>query len=255
MRLVVEMMAGGKVHLFHIPPAGAAFTVQSSTAAGAQGQASQTVQVQVETQLLRFQAKGTVVTSDGRQIDFQAELALSRQFSRIGTGGDTSDAPKDPLVLNFDGRGARLLAGQTVKFDLNGDGQAEALPLVAPGTGILFDDKNGDGRANDGTELFGPLSGDGFGELSSKDTDHNGWIDQGDPVFGELRVWFPDSSGPGKVYSLADLGVGAISTANVETPFDLRTGTNALLGQIRSSGVYLQQDGQAGVVSHVDLAV
>jgi hypothetical protein len=129
------------------------------------------------------------------------------------------------------------------------------VPVVARGSGILFADRNGDGAANGGTELFGPQSGDGFGELAQQDADGNAWIDEGDPVFGELRVWFQDGAGPGAVYNLTDLGIGAISTSSVETPFDLRTEENVLLGQIRRSGVYLQQDGQAGIISHVDLSI
>ena len=39
------------------------------------------------------------------------------------------------------------------------------------------------------------------------------------------------------------------------TLFDLKDSNNALLGQIRSSSVYLTDDGKAGTVQQVDLTV
>lgn len=252
MRLVVEKMLGSKVHLFHVSGKGGAGAGEEPKGNAPAAQV-RTIQVRAEAEQVQFQAKGSVQTADGRQIDFQATLTLSRQFVEVVTG-DGAASGKDPLVLNFDGRGVRLL-GDRMDFDLNGDGQSEAVPVVAPGSGVLFADRNGDGVANDGTELFGPQTGNGFSELARQDADGNAWIDEGDPVFGELRVWFQDAAGPGAVYSLADLGIGAISTSSVGTPFDLRTEGNVLLGQLRRSGVYLQEDGQAGIISHVDLAV
>ena len=133
---------------------------------------------------------GSVETADGKRIDFQTDLTMSRRFVEVVTGNGAPAGKQDPLVLNFDGKGVRRLRDR-FGFDLNGDDQSEPAPQVAPG-GILFADRNGDGAANDGTELFGPRSGDGFGELAQQDTDENGWIDQGDPVLGELRVWFQD---------------------------------------------------------------
>jgi hypothetical protein len=253
MRLVVEKMLGSKVHLFHVSCKGGAGAGQAPKGNAPAAQV-RTIQVRAEAEQVQFQARGSVQTAVGRQIDFQAELTLSRQFVEVVTGDGAASGKSDPLVLNFDGRGVRLL-GDRMDFDLNGDGQSEALPLVAAGSGILFADRNGDGVANDGKELFGPQTGNGFGELAQQDADGNAWIDEGDSVFGELRVWFQDAAGPGAVYSLADLGIGAISTSSVGTPFDLRTEGNVLLGQLRRSGVYLQEDGQAGIISHVDLAV
>jgi hypothetical protein len=256
MYLIAESMLGKKINLLHIPGSRSAAAVTPPN--HGQGSASiaraRTTQVEIDGQQTRFRAQGQVDTADGRHIQFTASLSLSREFVGVSASEGTPNA-QDPLVLNFDGKGVQLKSGQTTPFDLNGDGQTEPIPVLAPGSGILFDDKNGDGIANNGTELFGPQSGDGFADLAQLDTDSNGWIDSGDPVFGELRVWFQSGAGPGKSYTLSDLGVGAISVANVATPFDLRTPGNALLGQIRSTGIYLREDGEAGTVSHVDLSV
>ncbi len=245
------MMLGKKIHLMPGPGQGA--PAAAAVAQQAPQPEVRSVEVRVEGEQVRFQAQGSVTTADGRQIEFRSDLALSRQFVEVvaGAAATPSGNKQDPLVLNFDGRGVRLLADRA-SFDLNSDGQAEQVPLVATGSGVLFLDRNGDGVATNGSELFGPRTGDGFGELAQADSDANGWIDEADPVYGELRVWFQDG-GAGRVYGLAELGVGAISTASVATQFDLRTSGNALLGQIRASGVYLRENGQAGVISHVDL--
>lgn len=256
MRMVAEMMLGKRIHLFRTSANGepAEAPAPAANANPQQDVQVRSVQVRAEGQQMRFHARGSVQTADGRQIEFESDLSLSRQFVEVVTAEEAPAAQQDPLVLNFDGKGVRLFSDR-IHFDLDGDGTNEAIPLLGPGSGILFADRNGDGTANDGKELFGPQSGDGFGELSTQDSDGNGWIDESDPVFGELRVWFQDPQGPGATYNLKDLGVGAIFTSNVGTPFDLRNTRNALLGQIRSTGVYLREDGQTGTISHVDLTV
>jgi hypothetical protein len=41
--------------------------------------------------------------------------------------------------------------------------------------------------------------------------------------------------------------------SRIETPFDLKTNANALLGRIGSSGIFLQEDGAAGTIQQIDL--
>ena len=55
--------------------------------------------------------------------------------------------------------------------------------------------------------------------------------------------------------SLKEANVGALSLAHVATAFDLRNGSNETLGQIRSSGVFLQESGGIGSLQQVDLSV
>jgi hypothetical protein len=71
----------------------------------------------------------------------------------------------DPLVINFSGTAAQLI-DQTFAFDLDADGQEEEVPLVAGGSGVLVFDRNQDGKVNDGTELFGPTTGNAFTNLA-----------------------------------------------------------------------------------------
>jgi hypothetical protein len=54
---------------------------------------------------------------------------------------------------------------------------------------------------------------------------------------------------------MAAAGVGALSVLGVSSPFALKTGDNALQGMVRSTGLYLREDGGAGTLQQVDLAV
>ena len=182
---------------------------------------------------------------------------MSRSYyeesSTTVTIGDTRQL-QDPLVLNFDGEAAQL-TDQRFAFDLDSDGDKESINFVAGGSGFLALDKNGDGKVNDGSELFGAQSGNGFAELSGYDSDRNGWIDENDAAYTQLRVWTKDSAGNDQLSTLKQANVGAINLSSVATPFDLKDSSNALLGQIRSSSVYLTDDGKAGTVQQVDLTV
>jgi hypothetical protein len=161
---------------------------------------------------------------------------------------------KDPLVLNFEGTAAQLTS-QRFAFDLDADGQTDSINFVAGGSGFLALDRNEDGSINDGSELFGAKSGDGFAELATFDADKNGWIDENDAVYEQLRVWTKDSTGNDQLATLKQANVGAISLARVATPFDIKDTTNSLQGQIRSSGIFLQEDGGMGTVQQIDLTV
>jgi hypothetical protein len=161
---------------------------------------------------------------------------------------------KDPLVINFGGTAAKL-TDTKFSFDLDADGKADQISFVGAGSGFLALDKNSDGQINNGSELFGPVSSNGFQELAAYDLDKNSWIDESDAVYSQLKVWTKDGSGNDVLSTLAQTKVGAIYLGNVSTPFDIKNGQNQLDGQIRSSGAYLNEDGGAGIVQQIDLAV
>lgn len=210
-----------------------------------------------ETEQTRFAAQGTIRTADGREIRFELQLDMQRSYREESSVslrlGDAAVAV-DPLVINFDGTAAQL-QDLRFAFDLDGDGRTEAVPLLAGNRGYLALDANGNQRIDNGLELFGPGTGNGFAELARHDSDLNGWIDEADPVFQQLQVWTPEADGPGSLRSLRELGVGAIQLAATETPFALRTAGNASLGAVRSTGVYLREDGGVGTVQQIDLSV
>lgn len=79
------------------------------------------------------------------------------------------------MVLR-DGKAFLFCRGLTeakYNFDLDSDGREDLISFVRPGSGFLALDLNGDGRVNDGRELFGPATGDGFAELARYDQDGN----------------------------------------------------------------------------------
>lgn len=202
-----------------------------------------------------FSANGTIVTGDGRTIDFSAHLSMERTFfSEEYLSLRAGDALKDPLVINFAGTDLQL-SDTTFSFDLDRDGKKDQLRFVSPGSGYLALDRNGDGVVNDGGELFGPVSGNGFADLQAYDQDGNGWIDETDDVYDRLRIWTRDDDGQVNLFALGEKGVGALYLGHVSTPFSLKDDNNELLGQVRSSSVFLGEDGRVGTVQQIDLVV
>lgn len=201
----------------------------------------------VESESTQVRAQGVVKTADGQQIAFTLQLDMNRAFaSESSVSIRAGDAVRqDPLVINFNGTGAELVDTQ-FEFDLNADGQTEKIAFVAGGSGFLVLDKNGDGRVNDGTELFGTASGDGFADLAAYDLDGNQWIDENDAVYSQLQVWQRDASGQDSLSSLAQNGVGALFLGRVVSPFSVNTATNQTLGLVRSTGLFLYESGQVG---------
>ncbi len=208
-----------------------------------------------EAEQTTFAASGTVRTADGREISFDLQLSMSRLYHEESSVSlRTGDAVRatDPLVLNFAGTAAQL-TDQRFAFDLDADGSADQINFAAPGSGFLVFDRNANGKVDNGRELFGPTSGDGFQELAALDGDGNGWIDENDAAYAQLQVWSRDAAGKEGLQSLADASVGAIALARIATPFSVKTEANELLGQIRSSGIFLQEDGTAGTIQQIDL--
>ena len=188
-------------------------------------------------------------------MDFSLDLSLSRttivRESLLGRA--SSGYFTDPLVLNFDG-GPDLLSDLFFTFDLNGDGTAETLPGLPKGSGFLALDSDGDGMITSGLELFGPASGSGFTDLALHDSDQNNWIDENDPVFDRLRIWFNPTGASQQLVTLKEAGVGALSLANAGTLFNLKGPANTLLGQVTASGIFLMESGEVKSLQDLNLA-
>ena len=209
-----------------------------------------------EQEAISFNSEGKVVTEDGREIVFDISFEMTRKFEQRTRNYSPGEMFLcDPLVINFDGDVAEL-GNEKFLFDLDADGRQEEISLFSSNSGFLALDRNGDGIINDGTELFGTASGDGFADLAKYDSDGNGWIDENDDVFDKLKVWKKDSDGKDVLTSLKAAGVGALYLGNVATPFSLNNPyDNSVNGVIRESSIYLGENGGAGTVQHVDFAV
>lgn len=203
-----------------------------------------------ETESCSFAASGNICLADGstRQFDVGYRMERSEQSTHLDVA-----AFKDPLAVDF-GAPANALSKQGIEFDIDSDGKTENLRLPAGNSGVLFDDRNHNGKADDGSELFGPQTGNGFGELAQLDGDGNGWIDGGDAAFADLKLWQVADDGSSSVRSLADAGIGALATASAATPFTLKE-NGAAVGQVRASSVWLGETSGAGIVRQIDVGV
>ncbi len=230
-------------------------SAQGGTAAPQRLVTTQSDMIYQEEQLMSFSVAGSVTTADGKTINLNIGLTMGSSFyEQHSEFAQEVQRMCDPLVLNFEG-GAAELTDEKFSFDLDCDGQSEAISFVSSGSGLLALDKNGDGVINDGSELFGAMSGDGFGDLAAYDEDGNGWIDENDSIYDKLRIWTKDEKGNDSLLALGVKGVGAIYLGSVATDFTVRGGEGAVNGAIRRSGIFLTESGDAGTVQHVDFSV
>lgn len=64
-----------------------------------------------------------------------------------------------------------------------------------------------------------------------------------------------DDKGGGTLNTAKAHGVGAVYLGRAETPFELKDSANRELDVVRSSGIYLAENGRAGSVQQIDLTV
>lgn len=148
----------------------------------------------------------------------------------------TCDNPTEcsPIILDLDGDGRIMMSAADVFFDIGGTGNPvySGWTRAGSGDGFLFLDRNGNGRVDDGRELFGnatPLSLEldsaaaathGFAALAMFDRREFGGnddnhISMADSVYPQLRVWIDANrdgvSEAAEIRRLSDVGVLAIS--------------------------------------------
>lgn len=204
-----------------------------------------------EAEELNFQTIAKIKAND-KEIDINLEVNLKRSF--VQQNRLSIDLTKDPLIISLDGNMPRL-SDETFKFDIDSDGTRDQISKLKKGSGFLALDLNENGKIDDGSELFGTKSGNGFMDLSKYDDDGNGWIDANDKIFDKLRIWQKNEYNDSLV-TLGEVGIGAIFLGNAQTTFSMKSlEDNALNGELRSSSIFLFKDGRAGVISQIDLAI
>lgn len=203
-----------------------------------------------------FDAKGTAVTADGRNLSFNISVEMSRSFVEMASEQIDFGQPRlcDPLVINLNTNVASV-SDQKFFFDIDADGIEDEISMLNSDSGYLALDNNGDGTINDGSELFGTTSGNGFKDLLAHDEDGNGWIDEADSIFQKLKIWSMDENGNSTLIDLMEAGVGAIYLGYEDTEFSLKNAENETNAVIQKTGLFLYEDGMSGTVQQMDLAV
>ena len=210
--------------------------------------------VHVEEEQTTFCGTGKALTEDGRTIDFNLDFSMSRRFTEYaGISMSRSVNLIDPLVINV-GSDVTSISDQHFYFDLDSDGKEEEISSLGQGSGFLALDKNNDGKINDGSELFGTKSGNGFKDLAFYDKDGNGWIDENDEIYEALRIWLRDEDGTDHLLSLKEADVGAIFLGSADTEFVHQNSSFMVAGMMRSTGMFLKESGGVGTVQQVDMA-
>lgn len=208
----------------------------------------------IEEESTTFCGKGTAVTEDGREIDFNVEFSMSRRLVE-SAGMSTSSAVSfiDPLVINV-GNDVTHVSDQSFYFDLDCDGTNEKISNLGAGSGFIAYDKNGDGIINNGSELFGTKSGNGFKDLQVYDDNNDGWIDESDEIYDKLQIWTRSADGTDTLLKLKEADVGAIYLGSTETQFSHFGSAFMQTAQTRASGLFLKESGGIGLVQQLDLA-
>lgn len=90
-----------------------------------------------EQENMLFSSVGTVRTADGREINFNVDLSMSRSFTQAYRQELNLSALQktcDPLVINFDADAASL-SDQKFRFDIDADGEEDNVSMLGAGSG------------------------------------------------------------------------------------------------------------------------
>ena len=272
MKVMIESLTGIKITLPKTVPTSTAdaSTTEAGTASPQQtpqsngnpqdNAAVEVTDLKLEQEQLKFAAHGSVTTADGRNINLDLGFALDYRLISANERITNAGKLKDPLVLNLDGLVAGFTQG-TFTFDLDADGNKEEITNLDKGSAFLAMDRNGNGQIDDGKELLGALSGNGFADLATLDQDGNGVLDEGDSQFAQLRLYRPGEA----LLTLGDKKIGAIFLQNAATPFmhlgaepdtsKETTQPEQTPAVLRQTGIYLTEEGKVGTVQQLDLRV
>lgn len=205
-----------------------------------------------QSEKMGFYAEGIVQTEDGKVIRFSLQLNLCRELLKNQSIFIGNAKVKDPLVINFKDQSVRLTS-KKFSFDLDSDSQEDQIPFVDENSGFLAIDLNNDHKINNGRELFGPTTGDGFAELKNYDDDNNNWIDEKDSVYKNVLVWKKDDSGQDHLTKIKEAGIGAIYLGRQSTFFEITDDQDITNGFLRALGIYISENGTVHNIQQIDL--
>jgi hypothetical protein len=206
-------------------------------------------------QHLDYQMQGQFNIND-KELSLNYNLSLSSKRTDYSKVEISAAALKDPLLVQFGAQGLGNIIGQS-SFAINQDNILDNLPIFSGDVGYLVYDKNNNQQADDGSELFGPKTGQGFAELAQLDSNKNGFIDVEDQQFEHLYLWQPsgENSQTEQWLSLKEAKIQAISLSAINTPFDFYDQQGEIQAQLRQSSFAISESGLGRGVHQVDVRI
>ena len=170
----------------------------------------------------------------------------------------------DPLALDLNGNGIETLAANGhdgAMFDHERLGIRTATGWIHSNDGILVYDRNGDGKINDGGEIFGDntllkngkTAAHGFEAAADLDDNGDGKLDAADSAFGKLGVWrdlnHNGISEEGEIFALKDLRIKSLNLGYTQADKDLGNGNT-----LAEVGSYTDEDGNEHIMGDLRLS-
>ena len=155
--------------------------------------------------------------------------------------------------MNQDGEISTVsLADSTAYFDLTGDGIKEKVGWIQSSDGLVAYDKNGNGKIDGISEVFGTPTVNGFEELRRiADSNYDGVIDRRDELYNQLKVWQDTNqdgiSQAGELKTLAEAGVAKIELDVFATNINLNGNF------LTEAGRYSDSTGTRSLAADVEL--
>jgi len=196
-------------------------------------------------QAVQASFSGALQLDDGSSISFAFDFSMAVSWARYSA---QQGPMQDPLLISLSGQPVEL-TGDSSSFDLKGNGQMSALPQLSAEQYYLAYDRNQDKQVNNGTELFGPISGNGFADLAAYDGNANGFIDAADDIWQHLYLWQPQQ----QMLNISQTELAAISLESVATPMSLLNKEQQVLAQLQRSGLAFLADGTPALVQQIDV--
>ncbi len=134
-------------------------------------------------------------TDDDR---IEEDLNHIKMYVMLYNRAGEAQPPRDPLIIDLQNDGIDLVSiDNGVYFDLDNNGFAEKTAWIGIQDGFLAMDRNGNGKIDNGGELFGDQvtlidgskSNSGFEALQELDDNEDDAITEEDEAFDDLLVW------------------------------------------------------------------
>lgn len=190
---------------------------------------------------------------DRVQDKIDESIRIIQEYFKAYEEAGEAQPPRDPLIIDFGAEGIELKALEHgVNFDLDNNGFAEKTAWIGTEDAFLALDRNGNGKIDNGGELFGDQvilkdgskSVSGFEALKELDDNGDGMIDSDDADFDRLLIW-TDKNHNGKseteeLIGLEEAGIKSVSLDSDETSIvDDETGTRIA----ETADVTIERDG------------